>query len=32
MGLHSKASEMDHSEDNGLGMLHQGSSMDHALQ
>lgn len=27
MYLHSKASEIDHIEDNGLGMLHQGSNM-----
>lgn len=31
MHLHCKASEIDHSEDNGLGMFHQGTNMDHAL-
>lgn len=31
MGLHSKASAMDHSEDSGIGRLHQRSSTDRAL-
>lgn len=31
MCLHSKASEISHSESNGLDMFHQGSNMDRTL-